>query len=120
MSDFEAIDAIPVVSVADYPAALRFYVNVLGFAKVFEVGAYAGLELGRVMVHVGAAVDAWSAYPTSVRIDVRGVDAYYAKIRERAVIKADEQLKDMPFGMRQFSVLDPSGNRVTFAQAIAR
>jgi len=48
-----------------------------------------------------------------------GVNGYYEECRARG---ADIflELGDRPFGMRDFRVEDPSGNRVGFGEALAR
>jgi len=117
MSEFKALNSVPVVNVADFSTTLAFYTEKLGFTISFELGPYAGMQLGEAWLHLNGGDDEWSARPTSVRFNVEGIDDYYAGI-DPSIVKDDEQLQDMPFGVRQFSVVDPSGNRVTFAQAI--
>ena len=118
MDCFETIDSVPVLSVTDFPRAIDFYTNILGFEQIFEIGNYSGLALGQATIHVNGELDEWSALPTSARINVRGLDTYHKKVSSLANIKSDEPLQDMPFGVRQFSILDPDGNRITFCQAI--
>ena len=118
MDEFKTLGAVPVINTNDFSKAVDFYTGILGFEKVFELGQYAGLELGGTMIHLNGTLDEWSSLPTSARIDVIGVDVFYEKIRGVAPIKSDEPLQDMPFGVRQFSVLDPDGNRITFCQTI--
>ncbi len=118
MGDFETTDSVPVLNVKNYRRAIDFYTNVLGFEHAFELGNYSELALGKAMIHVNGEIDQWSAFPTSARINLRGVDAYHKKVSALCEVKHDEPLQDMPFGVRQFSVLDPDGNRITFCQAI--
>ncbi len=73
-------------------------------------------ELGDVMIHLNGGSDQWSSRPTSVRITVNGIDALYKKMNELSLVKPDERLQDTPLGHRQFSLLDPSDNRITFVQ----
>lgn len=118
MDVFETIDAVPVLNVTNFTDAIDFYTRVLGFEKVFEIGEYSGLALGGIEIHVNGELDEWSSLPTSARINVHGIDAYHEKVRALGSIKPDEPLQDMPFGVRQFSILDPAGNRITFCEAI--
>jgi hypothetical protein len=46
------------------------------------------------------------------------VDGLYEELLPRGVVKPDEQLATMSHGLRQFSVLDPDGNRITFAEPV--
>lgn len=112
----KGIAAVPVVNVDAIETALEFYVGTLGFAKAFQVGSYAGVEWGDAMIHVNGGSDTFNAKPTSVRVTIDGIDEYYAKLNALSLVKKDEHLGETGFGHRQFSVLDPSGNRVTFVQ----
>jgi hypothetical protein len=49
-------------------------------------------------------------------VQMSGVDAYFAELRARRVITGD--LADRPYGMRDFEVVDPSGNRIAFGQPL--
>ena len=104
------------LNVADIETAADFYVGKLGFAKEFQFGPYAGVQLGDVMIHLNGGSDQWNACPTSVRITVTGIDGYYEKMDALSLVKPDERLENTPFGHRQFSVLDTSENRITFVQ----
>ena len=50
-------------------------------------------------------------------VGLRGVDAYFAELQSRNVACGD--LADRPYGMRDFAVTDPSGNRIVFGEPIA-
>jgi catechol 2,3-dioxygenase-like lactoylglutathione lyase family enzyme len=112
----ELIAAVPVLNVADLPRSLAFYRDQLGFAQEFVFGAYAGVARGGMVLHLDAGDHAFSARPTCCRFHLRGVDELYAEVEPRGAVKPDERLETRPHGMRQFSVLDPDGNRVTFAE----
>lgn len=115
MNKVKFLSATPVVNVGDFEAALDFYKGALGFTVIFQLGRYAGLKLGDAILHLNAEGDSWASMPTSVRINIEGIDQYYESVDLDYVLK-EERLNDMPFGARQFSVTDPSGNRVTFTQ----
>lgn len=116
MADVEGLEAVPVINVQDIDLATSFYVDQLGFEQVFHIGAYAGVRFGLAEIHLNAGNDRWNAHPTSVRITIKGIDAYYREIDELSLVMPDERLETTPFGHRQFSVLDPFDNRVTFVQ----
>lgn len=116
MTQVEGLAAVPVVNVADIQEALDFYVGSLGFEQAFQVGPYAGVQLGAAMIHLNGGSDSWNARPTSVRVTVDGIDDYHEAMDGLGLVKADEPLQDTPFGHRQFSVLDPTQNRITFVQ----
>jgi len=117
MSDIQLTRAIPVLPAREIGAASGFYRDVLGFAVAFEMGDYSGVTRGPIELHLDASAP--PAGSVSARIDVVGVDALYAAIEPSGAVKPDERLETKPWGLRQFSVLDPAGNRVTFAKGAA-
>jgi catechol 2,3-dioxygenase-like lactoylglutathione lyase family enzyme len=107
---------VPVVPVTDVREAVDFYRDKLGFEQAFEAGPdYVGVTRLGVELHLDGVVNA-AAGDVSVRITTDGIDALYAELEPGGVVHPDEPLETKPWGLRQFSVLDPSGNRLTFAQ----
>jgi uncharacterized glyoxalase superfamily protein PhnB len=47
-------------------------------------------------------------------IQIRGVDAYFAELKGRNVELSE--LADRSYGMRDFEVVDPFGNRLAFGE----
>ena len=93
---------------------LAFFTERLGFRSLFEYGPYAGVGRGAVELHLDGAAGA--ATPVTARIAVAGIDELYAEMQKQDVIHPEEPLATQPWGMRQFSILDPDRNRITFAQ----
>jgi|GEM_PF-142452 len=115
MSSSHLVSAIPVLPVQDLAKSLEFYRDRLGFAVAFEFGPYAGVEREGIEIHLSEE----QSPPVTCRVAVRGVDELYEQMQQQQVIHPDEPLATQPWGMRQFSVLDPNGNRITFAQPAA-
>jgi catechol 2,3-dioxygenase-like lactoylglutathione lyase family enzyme len=109
---------IPVLNVTDIGRSLAFYRDRLGFVEDFSMGMYAGVSRDGMTLHLDSGEHEFSARPTCCGFHIKGVDEFYAQIEPRGVIKPDERLEDRSHHMRQFSVLDPDGNRITFAQPI--
>jgi catechol 2,3-dioxygenase-like lactoylglutathione lyase family enzyme len=113
---FEAVT--PRVPVLDVEAALIFYCKRLGFELGWRWGAplthanvcrdAIGLDLIRVPADRGG--------PAMVYIQVCAIDAYYAELGARGVRVGD--LGDREYGMRDFEVIDPDGNRLAFGEPI--
>lgn len=120
MADIELIEAVAVLSVSDVLRSLAFYRDRLGFDVDFEMSGYpyAGVRRGAMALHLDGGEHDFSARPTCCRFHIRGVDALYAELEPRGVVKPDERLATMPHGLRQFSVLDPDGNRITYAEPV--
>jgi|SRR5688572_18565659 len=115
---FEAVT--PRVPVQNVEEALAFYRDRLGFDLGWKWGAPVthanvcrdSISLDLISAPVGRIGTAM-AY-----IQVSGVDAYYSELRARGVSLSD--LGDRDYGMRDFEVIDPSGNRLAFGEATER
>jgi catechol 2,3-dioxygenase-like lactoylglutathione lyase family enzyme len=109
---------IPVLPALDLEASLAFYETKLGFRRHIESDDYAGVERDGVQIHLWLCDDRNLAEHTSCRINMTGIDTLYALCRDRSVVHPDAALEEKPWGFREFSVVDPSGNRVIFAEEI--
>jgi catechol 2,3-dioxygenase-like lactoylglutathione lyase family enzyme len=123
MSDIEFTSAIPVLPTGDMPAAIASYREKLGFELWFEMDRSAIVMRGAAEFHLnGFAEFPAGGPPTLARVNLRaqsgGVDALYAAV-DPSIVLPDEKLATQPHGMRQFGILDPSGNRITFAEPVA-
>ena len=49
-------------------------------------------------------------------IRIKGVDAYYAGLQQRAADIGN--IGDRDYGMRDFEVIDPDGNRLAFGEPL--
>ncbi len=116
MSDVKCTGAATVLGVNDIEAALDFYVDKLGFEQTFQYGDpcfYVGLKFGEAMFHLNANKE--SAQLSSVYIFVEGVKDYYNRVLSMGIEPADE-LKEYPYGMTDFDLIDPFGNVLTFGE----
>jgi catechol 2,3-dioxygenase-like lactoylglutathione lyase family enzyme len=112
---FEAVT--PRLPVRDIEAALPFYLDKLGFGL--------GWKWGTPLTHANVCRDAVSldliATPPERRgtamayVGVTEIDAYYAELQSRCVEVSDIGNRD--YGMRDFEVVDPDGNRLAFGEA---
>jgi|SRR5215471_11307375 len=113
--EFEAVS--PVFPVSDVPAALTFYCERLGFDLGWTWGdppTHANVCRGRISLSL--ALDPSGAGSGNAYVQLSGVDAYFAELRDRNLILGE--LADRPYGMRDFSVTDPSSNRLVFGESI--
>jgi uncharacterized glyoxalase superfamily protein PhnB len=114
--DVKFTAVVPVIPVTSTPEAIAFYRDKLGFELAFEAGPdYAGVARLGVELHLDGVVNA-AAGDVSVRITTHGVDALHAELEPQGVVDPQEPLETKPWGLRQFSVRDNCGNRLTFAQ----
>jgi catechol 2,3-dioxygenase-like lactoylglutathione lyase family enzyme len=111
---FEAIT--PRLPVSDVEKALAFYVDQLGFSL--------GWKWGNPPTHANACRDSIAidliASPAAqtgtamAYIHILGIDAYFAELKGRGVESSN--LDSRPYGMRDFEVVDPFGNRLAFGE----
>jgi catechol 2,3-dioxygenase-like lactoylglutathione lyase family enzyme len=114
------VGAATVFTVRDIAASVAHYRDVLGFAVTFQYGEptyYACLCRDEVSLHLLAARGP-KRLPGhgGICIFVKDVDAVHAELAARGanVLKPPE---DYAYGMRDFDVIDPDGNQLTFGMA---
>jgi catechol 2,3-dioxygenase-like lactoylglutathione lyase family enzyme len=111
----------PVFAVRDLDAALDFYRLRLGFSVAWTWGdppARAGVRIDDIEIQLDAAERGAPPGPSVVYCHMTGVEAYYAACRARGVAFALE-LGERPWGMRDFRVEDPDGNRIGFGEPVS-
>ena len=115
----KCLRATPVFAVSDYARSKAFYCEQLGFHVIEEGGDPARFG---IFDRDGATIfldawngatqprDGWSAY-----IHVRSVDQLASTLLEIGV-DMDVELHDTVYGMREFEIYDPDGNRICFGE----
>src|SRR5882762_4306419 len=122
----------PVLLVKEIEPVVPFWVDRLGFAKTVEVPD--GNKLAFVAFQKGAAEVMYQTYasvekdapkevsatagkgPTYLYMEVDNLDAVLAAMKD---VKLVMPVRTAFYGMREFSVQDPGGHFITFAQAVA-
>lgn len=112
--EFEEIN--PVFLVSDVAAAVAFY-RCLGF----DLGWIWGdppthAKVCRGAIGIILALKQSRSGSGDTYVGLRSVNTYYAELRARNVDVGE--LDDRPYGMRDFSVTDPDGNRLVFGESI--
>ncbi|HEY8966599.1 MAG TPA: VOC family protein [Candidatus Methylacidiphilales bacterium] len=114
----KAAALVPVLRVSDLDAALRFYVAVMGFEEDFRFGEYAGVTRDGQGLHLcmhnfqDRAVGQGAIF-----VFCDEVDDYHAEVKARgAAIRIEPG--DRPYGIRDFTVLDPDGNCLNFGKIL--
>jgi len=122
-----------VLLVKEIEPVVPFWVDRLGFAKTIEVPD--GNKLGFVTFQKGAAEVMYQTYasvekdapkevaatarrgPTYLYMEVDNIDAALAAMKKD--VKIVMPMRTAFYGMKEFSVQDPGGHFVTFAQPVA-
>lgn len=114
-------DQASVLVVSDLPRALGFWRDLLGFAVSFEWGepaTYVCLCRDAVNLHlISTAQSTQQPGQGGLCIFVTDVDGLHAELTARGTQAPAP--RDYPYGMRDFTMMDPDGNRVTFGMSVA-
>ena len=115
---FEAV--APRLPVQNVEELLAFYLSGLGFEL--------GWKWGEPVTHANVCRNEVSFDLISVPlgrqgtamayVQMRGVDTYHAELKGRGVNVSE--VGNRPYGMRDFEVVDPCGNRLAFGQPLSR
>jgi predicted enzyme related to lactoylglutathione lyase len=111
------VGAATVFTVRDIAKSTEHYCEVLGFTVTFQYGSptyYACLCRDEVSLHLSSAGQT-KRPPGSgfVCIFVKDVDALHAELVARGA-KVLKPPQDYDYGMRDFDIVDPDGNQLTF------
>ena len=110
-----------VFTVADVGRSLAFYLDRLGFIEEFKLGdppTYAIIERDMVQLHLMPASDSPETRGlSSIYVFAVGVDALHAQLAARGC-PIESAPQDYFYGMREMSVRDPDGNRLTFGEEV--
>lgn len=105
---------MPEMPLDDVAAGVAYYRDVLGFSinyqdpniGVMDRNAVRVLLIARTKKHIGIG---------SCYVYVKDADALHTELTSKAAIVQGEPVS-RPWGLREFEVLDPEGNRITFGQ----
>jgi catechol 2,3-dioxygenase-like lactoylglutathione lyase family enzyme len=129
------VKTTPALPARDVPASAAFYCDRLGFEVVHSEGdGFAIVRRDDATIHLwGAADESWRerdsmdrpvvsgaesfiAGTASCRVEVNGVDELYAHCDREGFVHPNGRIDDTWWGTREFAILDPDGNLVTFWQ----
>lgn len=113
--------AVPILPCVDVEDTIAFYENRLGFTRDWVWGSPAtdgGVRRGDVQLFFMRNADlATGARDREVMLFVEDVDALHAEHVRRGA-PMSEPLRDEPWGLREYSVVDPQGHRLRFAESL--
>lgn len=105
---------VPVLRVASITASLDYYVDKLGFQKMFEWGSPPTFaSVSRDGVEIFLSQEAWVG-PTSLSVFVQDVDALYDDYRVSGVLIRRPPF-NFPWGVRGMDVEDVDGHHLRFS-----
>jgi uncharacterized glyoxalase superfamily protein PhnB len=121
----------PLLAVRNMKKTLDFYTKSLGFELKMafptpENPQYADIiKDGMVMMFIPAqehSIDSKEKFGSGVYLYLHidgDIDKYYNELKQKGV-KIAVDIKDEPFGVRDFSVEDPDGYKLTFNQTLPK
>jgi len=105
----------PVLRSADVPTSLRFFAEKLDFDVTFQDSddpTFAIIGRDRVEIHIRKK-DEHSTL-SEIRIAVCDVEHLHSQLEPLEILTSGTTLQNTPFGTREFTILDPDGNSLTF------
>ena len=113
--------AVPILPCADVEDMISFYEERLGFQREWTAGEPpedGGVRRGDVQLYFMRNPElAAGACNREVMLFVEDVDALHDEHVRRGAPIADA-LRDEPWGLREYSVADPHGHRLRFAESL--
>lgn len=107
--------AIPILAFLDLKETLAFYTK-LGFECNGSWEHYIICSKDDIEIHLWLTTDESVPKNTGCYIRVNEIDALFQQYASLNIIHPHGSLEDKPWGMRQFSILDNSGNIIHFGQ----
>lgn len=115
LDKIEYLAATPLLASLDMVRSVDFYVRHLGAVQTYlEPGVYAVVQCGAVALHFWACEDVRIAQATACRVQVRNIEALYTRCQAAGIVHPKAALATQAWGEREFGVLDPDGNLLTF------
>ena len=109
--------AIPVLASLNIDKTVNFYKEKLGFDKVgWKDQNYAVIGRDKIEIHFWRCNDKIHPENTSCYIQVQLVDELYKEMQTAGVVHPNGPIKNQPWGMREFAILDADGNCIKFGQ----
>ncbi len=130
------IGAIPAMPVLALTESLPFYCDKLGFTLVHCADGFAILRRDAVEIHlwevndqtwrsraatspVVSGAETFLAGTASCRVAVEAVDELHASLEATGILHPHASLATQPWGTREFGVLDPDRNLITFFERLS-
>jgi Glyoxalase-like domain len=113
-------DIIPKLPMRNKTLTKEFYLNQLSFELISEYGDYILLKKDQIEIHFFEfkTINPLENYG-QVYIRVLDIDDLYKDLKDKNVsIHPNGNLEIKPWGQKEFSLLDPDNNLLTFGQAI--
>jgi hypothetical protein len=112
------LTAVPILAFLDATETLKFY-NSLGFTCNSHWPDYLMCSRDEIEIHLWRCDDPSIPKNTGCYIRVSEIELLYKEYQLLNIIHPNGALEDKPWEMRQFSILDNSGNIIHFGENIS-
>lgn len=112
----------PKLPMRDKNATRNFYINKLGFQEIGDYEGYLMVRKDNIEIHFFEfkELDPKENYG-QVYIRIHGIDDFYQTLLDNNIgIHPNGKLESKPWGQKEFSILDPDNNLLTFGQHIEK
>jgi hypothetical protein len=110
--------AVPILAFLDLEESVLFYQN-MGFQCNSNWKEYLMCSRDHIEIHLWKCTDPEIPKQTGCYVRVSEIHKLYEECQKLNIVHPNGQLKDQPWGMRQFSILDNSGNIINFGESIS-
>ncbi len=113
-------DINPKLPMRDKTATKEFYLNKLGFSEIADYGDYLLIRKDNIEIHFFEFkdLDPKENYG-QVYIRTNDIDRLYQALLDNKIsIHPNGHLETKPWGQKEFSLLDPDSNLLTFGQNV--
>jgi len=105
----------PVLASLDQAKTMAFYTEKLGFTFVINNNGYLIFERDGINVHLFPCPDPNEGRNMGCYIYVTDIERLYEEYQRSGITHPNGPLRMMPWGLRQFAVIDNNGNIFYFA-----
>lgn len=110
---------VPILASLNEEETVKFYTEKLGFTFHDSWDGYLIFSRDNINIHLWPTNDPEIPKATGCYVNVTEVDKLYTELTEKDIIHPNGKLTNMPWGMRQFSILDNNGNIIHFGEDIS-
>ena len=113
-------DINPKLPMRDKIATKEFYIDKLNFSEISDYGEYLLIRKDNVEIHFFEfkTLDPKENYG-QIYIRTNDIDNFYQTLLDNKIsIHPNGQFEPKPWGQKEFSVLDPDNNLLTFGQSL--
>jgi hypothetical protein len=76
------------------------------------------MSRGCIQLHFWHCSDKYIAQNTSCYVYVTNIEPLYAEYKASGIIHPNGPLKEQPYGMKEFAILDADGNLIKFGEVL--